>query len=378
MTRVCLIRHAQSEGNFFGRSQGCYNAPVTPRGIEQIAALKQRFLSIPVDAVYASDLVRTQITARAVAEPKGLPVHIEPQFRELNMGVFENLPIGEFFSHPSGQGEAFQAFSRAWAPEGGETFHALSMRALEAFFRTANRHPGQTICIFTHGTLLRCLQAALRGKHPQDCPELDGCDNTGVSCYEVEEDRFRILFENDASHLPRALSHAGERRVLSPAGRPYFVTFQPMVLDTEAAASEYLAARKDVWTGLYGSLIGFDGAGYLAEARDAATWDLRSLSRVLYQGEPVGLLQLATLRGVREGIGHIPFLYLKPGWRRKGIGGQMLGQALYTYRDMGRKCLQLQCAPENDAQRFYRRYGFVPIGQVPGVKGPLDLLQREI
>ena len=66
MTRVYLIRHAQSEGNLFARSQGCYNAPVSPRGMEQIAVLEKRFLTIPVDAVYASDLIRRQWPAPRV------------------------------------------------------------------------------------------------------------------------------------------------------------------------------------------------------------------------------------------------------------------------------------------------------------------------
>lgn len=379
MTRVYLIRHAQSEGNLFARSQGCYNAPVSPRGMEQIAVLEKRFLTIPVDAVYASDLIRTQITAQAVASPKGLPVQIEPQFRELNMGFLENLPVGEFFCHPSGQGEAFHNFSRQWAPEGGETFQQVADRSLSAFFRIANRHPGETVCIFTHGTLLHCLQSALRGKHPENYHEGEGCENTGVSCYEVDGGKFRILFENDASHLPYELTHQSERRVLAPDGKFHFPFFRPMTLDTETAASEYLEARKDAWIELYGSLLDFDGEGYLSEARDEAAWDPRALTRILYKEESVGILQLATLKGAQEGIGHIPFLYLKPGWRSKGLGRQALGQALYTYRDMGRKCLQLQCAPENTgAQRFYRRYGFVSVGEVPGVKGFLDLLQRDI
>ena len=377
MTRVFLIRHAQSEGNMFFRSQGCYNAPVSPRGMEQIALLEKRFAPIPVDAVYASDLVRTQITARAVADPKGLPIRIEPQFRELNMGIFENLPVAEFFFHPSGQGAIFREYSRRWDPQGGETFRQVADRSLAAFFRIANQHPGKTVCIFTHGTLLHCFQAALRGKHPEDYHEPEGCENTGVSCYEVEGDRFRILFENDASHLPFALTREGQPRSTRDSdGIPYFASFQPMALDTKEAADEYRDARQDVWVTLYGSLAGFDGNAYLEEAR---AWDSRSLARILFREEPVGILQLATLRGVREGIGHIPFLYLKPAFRRKGLGGQALGQALYTYRDMGRKCLQLQCAPENlPAQRFYRRYGFVPVGKVPGVRGSLDLLQRDI
>ena len=46
---------------------------------------------------------------------------------------------------------------------------------------------------------------------------------------------------------------------------------------------------------------------------------------------------------------------------------------------MGRRCLRLRCAPDNaPAQRFYRRYGFYCIGEAPGSRAPVDLLEKKI
>lgn len=95
MTTIYLIRHAEAEGNIFRRAHGWYDSSVTRNGLRQIEALKKRFENVPVDAVYASDLIRTCTTAGAVYRPKGLALHREPRFREVGMGVWEDVPFGQ-------------------------------------------------------------------------------------------------------------------------------------------------------------------------------------------------------------------------------------------------------------------------------------------
>ena len=92
MTKIYLIRHAEAEGNLYRIAHGQEEGLITDyRGPRQMQALARRFRDIPVDAVYASDLIRTQTTAQAVYVPKGLPLHLEPAFREVHMGVWEGL-----------------------------------------------------------------------------------------------------------------------------------------------------------------------------------------------------------------------------------------------------------------------------------------------
>ena len=87
-TTIYLIRHAEAEGNLYRRIHGHYDTNVTENGLRQIAALEQRFRDIPVDAVYSSDLTRTCRTARALAEPKGLPIQTDSRFREIYLGAW--------------------------------------------------------------------------------------------------------------------------------------------------------------------------------------------------------------------------------------------------------------------------------------------------
>lgn len=375
MTRLYLIRHAQAEGNLYRRAQGWYDGPVTPLGRQQIAALERRFRDIPVDAVYASDLRRTQATAQAVAAPRHLELHLDPDLREVGLGVFSNCTMGELIYHHPQLCQAFQEYSPQWQPPEGESFQQVADRMAAAFFRAAARHSGQTVALFSHSAAIRCLQATLRGKHPGEFTDHIPCDNTAVSCYEVQGDRFRILFENDASHLTEEISTlALRKKAARRQGGVPLVWFRPM--DAAREGREYAAARREAWIRLHGSLLGFDEAAFLAEAEEMLAWDGRALQRAMWGEVPVGILQLAILQGVREEVGYIPFLYVAPDYRRRGVGLQLVGQAVATYRAMGRKRLRLNCSPDNDAAlRLYRRCGFIKVGQSPGAQGFLDLME---
>lgn len=375
MTRIYLIRHAQSEGNLYRRALGWYDGHVTALGWRQTAALEERFLDVPVQAVYSSDLSRARETARAITAPKGLEPRWESAFREINLGELTNIPYGDLAYHHPDLYEAFFSYSPRWVPRGGETFQQVAERMAPAFFRVAANHPGKTVAIFSHAMAIHCLQAALRGKHPGEVDDLPLGENTAVSCYEVQGDRFRILFENDASHLSPELTDRGQRR---GRGGPPLVWFRSM--DTEGESAQfYYSARQEAWETLHGSLSGFDGPGFLAEARDQLQWDPRALQQVMLRGRAVGVLQLDTLQNAGEGAGYIPFLYLRPNYRGKGIGSQLLGQAVSVYQPMGRKFLRLLCDPANEpAQRFYRRHGFVKRGQAPGAMGQLDVLEMPL
>lgn len=121
MTQIYLIRHAEAEGNLYRRIHGWYNSLITENGYRQIAALADRFRNIKIDAVYASDLFRTMTTARAVYEPKGLPLYTNVGLREVHMGWWEDHPWGEIARIDREELALFNATSPDWKVEGGES-----------------------------------------------------------------------------------------------------------------------------------------------------------------------------------------------------------------------------------------------------------------
>lgn len=365
MGKIYLIRHAEAEGNLYRRVHGWYDSSLTLRGDRQVKALEKRFQGKHIHAVYSSDLRRAKATAQAIAQPHALPIIEEPGLRELHMGIYEDYPIGEMeFSHAE-KYQLFRSRSPKWDPPEGETYQQVCARMLNAFFSIARRHREENVALFSHGTAIFSLQAALHGQLPH-LYSATFSKNTAVSCYEMNGDSFRILFENDSSHLPPALDIPSRPNV--PLTR-----FRPIRWDQEE--DFYRTARRDAWLAVYPDLLSFDGPGFLREAKEQALWDPRSVQTVLLGEEPVGLLQLPTLAGAQAGVGRVAFLWVREDHRRKGIGVQLLGQAVSTYRAMGRTSLRLQCSPQNKpAQTFYAKYGFSKLGQVPGSQCALDLL----
>jgi probable phosphoglycerate mutase len=95
MTRIYLIRHAEAEGNLYRRIHGHYDSLITENGYRQIEALRRRFETIPLDAVYSSDLFRTVATAEAICRLHDLKPVTRPDLREVNMGAWEDRTWGE-------------------------------------------------------------------------------------------------------------------------------------------------------------------------------------------------------------------------------------------------------------------------------------------
>lgn len=380
MTKVYIIRHAEAEGNLYRRVHGWYNSLITDNGYRQIAALRGRFADVHIDAVYSSDLFRTMTTATAIYPNHGLELHTTPALREISVGEWEDKPWGELERHDAMRLIRFNHASPEFQVEGGETFAQVQARMKGAVLDIAARHPGQTVALFSHGSAIRCLQGAIRGMGPGEMDSLGHSDNTGVTCLEVEGDQINILFENDNSHLPEEISTlASQKWWKSREGSiaDANMWFRPLDLDREEEL--YLEARHDAWVDIHGEQAAFDGAGFCKDARHC--WEQekeKALSVAMQRDQVAGVLQLDLERFAEDGIGYIPFVYMTPQHRKRGLGVQLIGQAVSVYRPLGRTRLRLRCAPENAvAQRFYKKYGFEKVGEEHG-RVTLDILEKYI
>lgn len=380
VTKLYLIRHAEAEGNLYRRLHGWYNSLITENGYRQIAALEKRFRDIPVEAVYSSDLFRTCTTASAVYKPKGLELKTRRALREIHMGEWEDLPFAEVAHHEPGIFELFNSNDPAFHCPGSETFSQVRERVSRAILSIARENSGKTVAVFSHGVAIRNALANFLGYPVQATKEnvLHG-DNTAVALLEVENDKVRVIYYNDNSHLSEEISTFARQQWWRRNGAVEDANLWFRPLDMERESQFYYAAREEAWITIHGSMLHFDGEGFLRDAKDQAQYDKRSVMQVMRGDKPAGVLQLNLRRDADKGVGSIPFLYMLPDSRKKGLGVQLLGQAVSIYRPMGRKYLRLRCAPDNYvAQRFYQKHGFKKIGEDPGSRVPLDILEKYI
>lgn len=328
MTKIYLIRHAEAEGNLYRIAHGWHNGLITNyRGYQQIDALRQRFQDVDIDAVYASDLYRTQITARAIWLPKALPLHLEPAFREIHMGVWEDHPWHALNKlHP----EEMYHFNRRvdlWRVEGGETAQDVLDRYIPALHRIGAAHDGGTVAVFSHGAALRIVLGTLQGVPLSGIGDTAHGDNTAVSLLTWDNGELRVEYRDDNSHLTE--------RGLSTFARQSWWRSAKMVDPGEdyVPLPEELRRRFHVPDG--GEAIG-----------------------IRCEEDFIGALQL--LPDEEPGIGWLGWYWLDPAYRGTGRAFTPMGRVLLYYRHRGVEFLRLRCG-DRELRRFFARLGFYPL-----------------
>ncbi|MBA2742165.1 MAG: histidine phosphatase family protein [Actinobacteria bacterium] len=159
-TTILLVRHGETDWNAERRVQGHTDRSLNEVGLEQIRALAQELADEPLDAIYASDLARAHETARAIADPRGLPIETLPELRERDFGTWEGLTDAEVFERYP------EAHTGSWGD--AETREELAERVVSTLLQIAGAHPGGRVLVVTHGGPLRAMLAhcALDGAGP--------------------------------------------------------------------------------------------------------------------------------------------------------------------------------------------------------------------
>lgn len=376
MTTVYLIRHAEAEGNYYRRIQGHWDGHITALGTQQIQALARRMKDVPIDAVYSSDLTRTQTTAQAILQYHDLPLQTDPRLREVYMGVWEGLSWGDVMYADPEQYDYFSNDPANWHIEGSEDWSHLQHRIRDAVVDIASRHDGQTVAIVSHGTAIRALMCLLQGVASKDIHSVMHGDNTSVTLLHVQGDAIEIEYACDNSHLGdlSTLSKQTWWRTGRDKGN---LRFRPLNFETESKF--YLDCYEDSWRASHGNTDGFVPALYLVSAKRWQSECPDAVAVALEGDTPVGVIALDTRRGADENRGWIGFLYLLPAYRGKRYAPQLLGYAAALFTNLGRESVCLHVSEENaHAQGFYRHVGFVQIGESVGVGAPLLLMEKPL
>ena len=328
MTSIYLVRHAEAEGNLYRLAQGQFDGLVTRRGYDQIRALRRRFEGIHIDAVYSSDLFRARTTARAVSEPRDLPVILREELRELALGWWEGLTWQEIGQRDGEQLHYFHTDLSRLCIEGGESGPEARDRMIAELERIGKAHEGQTVAVFSHGAAIRMVLGTLFGLELSDMDQRLLGDNTAVSLLEWEDGQLRVVWSNDRTHLEQA----GLTRFVPRGKKQGAVRFE-------------------------------DGIGY-RELDETGAATLREQGvRVPEGGVSLGVYQGAALAGIvhlagRDGnAGVVDQYYLLPAFRGNGKSFQAMGQAVMRYRAEGCTHLRLVNVPE-ELNDYFARYGF--------------------
>ncbi|WP_290650911.1 histidine phosphatase family protein [Aquisalimonas sp.] len=154
-TWVDLLRHGQPEGG--QRYRGHQDDPLSHVGWEQMRAAvgaRDRW-----DAVITSPLLRCRAFAQAIADERGIPLHVEPAFKEISFGRWEGLKAEEILARDGDRLAAFWSDGDANPPPGGEELGAFHARVAGAWARWTERLWGQHVLLVAHGGVIRMIVA---------------------------------------------------------------------------------------------------------------------------------------------------------------------------------------------------------------------------
>ena len=203
-TRLCLIRHGETDWNAERRVQGQMDIPLNPAGLLQARAAAHGIAGHEFSALYSSDLLRAHQTAEQLAQHHGLPLCIDIALRERHYGILQALTAEEArIRHPQASLRHAER-DPEYAYDGGESLVDFARRVLDGFEALARRHIGETILVVTHGGVLDILYRHATGRRLQAKRDFV-VPNAALNWLERHADGWRVLLWADRRHLEATL-----------------------------------------------------------------------------------------------------------------------------------------------------------------------------
>ncbi len=199
--RLALIRHGQTAANTRNLFTGAgIEVPLSAVGMQQ-AEITGRHLQEsgePFTAVYSSPLGRAYDTAKIIASHLGLAVHIDPDLREFDFGIFDGLSLQEVH-------ETDPDIAQHWSPKStqslpqGESGFEVAQRVEAAMRRIIDNIPGgrQAVVVSHMGAIAMFLAEVLQDEKNVFHYAVSNCS---ISWLVVGEEP-RLIALNTSEHL---------------------------------------------------------------------------------------------------------------------------------------------------------------------------------
>lgn len=192
-----LIRHGQTPANVEGSLDTFLPGPgLTDLGARQASALVDALAEREVQAVFASEATRAQLTAEPLAAARGLPVEVLPGVYEVQAGALERRTDETSIT-------AYITTLRLWregdldaSTPGGEDGHQMLKRVDAAVDAICDRGLDAAVLV-SHGALIRTWSGLRCAGTGQLAAE--SLDNTGIVTLEGDQTSgWRLVSWNNA------------------------------------------------------------------------------------------------------------------------------------------------------------------------------------
>ena len=202
-TRIIAIRHGETAWNVDTRLQGHLDIDLNEVGRWQAARVAQALADEPLDAIYASDLLRAWQTAQAIADTSACALSAHRGLRERGFGEFEGKTYAEVEAIWPEMSQQWRKREPDWAPPSGESLTALRQRVLATANELAAQHIGGQIVLVAHGGVLDILYRLATGQGLQ-APRAWYLGNAAINRLLWTPEGITLVGWADTSHLERA------------------------------------------------------------------------------------------------------------------------------------------------------------------------------
>jgi broad specificity phosphatase PhoE len=196
--RLLLIRHGQTIDNVRGAIGTVIpGPPLTELGVQQAAAVPTALAETPIDAIYASTMLRTQLTAAPLSSARGIDVEVIDGIHEIGAGALEGHSDEDAVRTYMGTIFSWWVDTDARIP-GGENGTEFFGRFDTAIERIAAEHDG-TVAVVSHGAAIRTWTARSSANLDADFSRTHQLDNTAIVVMEGSPTHGWVTTEWDGS-----------------------------------------------------------------------------------------------------------------------------------------------------------------------------------
>lgn len=186
--KLLLIRYGQTPGNVLGQLDTAHPGPgLTELGQRQAQAMARSLANEPLQALYASTLVRTQITAAPLGRLHGLDVTVLDGLHEIEAGALEKLTDHESHKRYIGTVVAWIAGDLEVSMPAGPSGHDFFARFDAAVANVAAQADAlghDAVAIVSHGAAIRTWAGRRAHGLEPDLATRHVLENTGIVALE--------------------------------------------------------------------------------------------------------------------------------------------------------------------------------------------------
>jgi probable phosphoglycerate mutase len=208
-TRICFIRHGETDWNVAKRIQGHTDIPLNETGRAQALAMAFNAAHQRFHAIYSSDLKRTMETAQALAQREDQAVKPLPQLRERHYGVFQGITAAEgAVRYPQAYAH-YVARDLEYDFENGESLSGFAERVADGIDWLLRHHTGQTIAAVSHSGVLDVIYRRATGR-PLHTPRDFVIPNCALNWFQFDGQGWHLEAWADRHYLHDVLTESPE------------------------------------------------------------------------------------------------------------------------------------------------------------------------